>query len=662
MESILDTNTDPIPPSVADLANDFAQLYQLNVWLLDEYRRCALHYYEKVKEDLRVEWDKVEWTNQESAIYQCAEGLCSIHRVHSPKQVIHYLVIGPYRNQTVLGELSENALLVLIQSQGTFLAHSIKTTCELDMKRRESNTVSLQLNEAQQLARMGSWKLDHKTGALFWSEEVYRLFGLPLNTPLTYADFLNMVLPGERDAVDQAFQNHLRNKLDYEITHRAQLPNGQIRFLREKCWSEFDAHGDPMVSVGTVQDITENVLKDQRIEEMDANLMREKLTYFHLVGNIPGMVYRQELSGRRKIFYVSPQVKKITGYSVMDVLDKDFQLRTIIFPEDLPRAEAILNRAIAEKSTYSASFRIRTKDGQTKWVREEGSIISEDDQVVELQGVIFDVTEEKEAEMLKLRFAERLEKRVEEQTKELQRVATELQDSLESERQLSEMKGRFTSMMTHQIKTPLSIISTKLELIEMKWGYMTEEQRGESLSLLHRDIEQEVEKINKLVRNVMELGRAENLIQQRAPKKLSLTDLVKEVIGEFSSLDAREIRMEVQGDVRPNTLDPFTLHEAIANVLSNALKYSVGAAAPIVHLRFGDRYTEIAVQDFGIGIPENEISKLFQPFFRASNALSFEGTGIGTSVIQDFVRANGGTVEVKSKLGEGTTFTMRFEQ
>lgn len=116
----------------------------------------------------------------------------------------------------------------------------------------------LRLNEAQQLAMVGSWELDLVNDSLTWSDEIYRMFEVDkTRTEPSYAAFLQMIHPEDRDRVDKAYTESLANRKPYEIQHRLKLDDGRVRYVRESCQTFFDGDGNPLRSVGTVQDITE---------------------------------------------------------------------------------------------------------------------------------------------------------------------------------------------------------------------------------------------------------------------------------------------------------------------------------------------------------------------------------------------------------------------
>ena len=113
------------------------------------------------------------------------------------------------------------------------------------------------LNEAQHIAHVGSWSLDLLSGALVWSDEIFRLFEIdPYSFGATYEAFLGAIHPEDRAAVNEAYTNSLQTRMPYEITHRLLMSDERVKWVQEKCTSDFDAAGTPLRSQGTVQDVT----------------------------------------------------------------------------------------------------------------------------------------------------------------------------------------------------------------------------------------------------------------------------------------------------------------------------------------------------------------------------------------------------------------------
>jgi PAS domain S-box-containing protein len=126
--------------------------------------------------------------------------------------------------------------------------------------------------EAQRIGRLGHWRLDHLTGALDWSAETYRLFGLePNRFGASYTAFLEAVHPDDRDALDRVYRNAVANRTNYALEHRIVRPDGEVRWVHERCETVYAEDGRPLVSTGTVADITD----EKRAEREQARLRTE---------------------------------------------------------------------------------------------------------------------------------------------------------------------------------------------------------------------------------------------------------------------------------------------------------------------------------------------------------------------------------------------------
>lgn len=128
------------------------------------------------------------------------------------------------------------------------------------------------LNEAQRIAHLGSWELDFLTNKLTWSDEIYRIFGIaPDAFGASYEAFLQAVHPDDRGAVNAAYTNSVKTRTPYSIVHRLLLPGGRITYVHEQC-ETFYEHDKPIRSVGTVQDITEQKLVEDRLRKFSEEL------------------------------------------------------------------------------------------------------------------------------------------------------------------------------------------------------------------------------------------------------------------------------------------------------------------------------------------------------------------------------------------------------
>ncbi len=153
------------------------------------------------------------------------------------------------------------------------------TEQELIFAKQKVEESEKRLIQAQQIAKIGHWELDVETNKLTWSDEIYRIFNLkPQEFEATYEAFLNNIHPEDRKSVDEAYTNSLKTKLPYEIEHRLLLKSGKIKYVSEKCTTEYDKSGHPLRSFGTVLDITIQKEKELALIESELKLKESNTT------------------------------------------------------------------------------------------------------------------------------------------------------------------------------------------------------------------------------------------------------------------------------------------------------------------------------------------------------------------------------------------------
>ena len=138
---------------------------------------------------------------------------------------------------------------------------------------RRLRETARRLEDAQRVAKIGSWELDLIAGAQNWSTEIYRIFEIdPARFGASYEAFLAAVHPDDRDAVDAAYRASLERKGHYEMVHRLQMPDGRVKRVDVRCESEFDDDGRPLRSCGTAQDITQRKMVEDALHESEATV------------------------------------------------------------------------------------------------------------------------------------------------------------------------------------------------------------------------------------------------------------------------------------------------------------------------------------------------------------------------------------------------------
>jgi len=232
----------------------------------------------------------------------------------------------------------------------------------------------------------------------------------------------------------------------------------------------------------------------------------------------------------------------------------------------------------------------------------------------------------------------------------------DLNKSLEREKKLNDIKSTFVSLVSHEFRTPLSTILSSTNLAEK---YTKTEQQDKRVKHFDR-IKSSVKHLTIIMDEFLSL---EKISQGKMTLKEEIFNLQKFL--ENIILELNEIRKEEQqinythkGE-KEVALDKKILHNIMLNLLSNAIKYSDEQIDLITELN-GQQIITLIVQDRGIGIPKEEQEKLFEQFFRASNAEKIQGTGLGLNIVKRYVDLLNGSINFTSQENKGTTFEVKI--
>jgi PAS domain S-box-containing protein len=238
------------------------------------------------------------------------------------------------------------------------------------------------------------------------------------------------------------------------------------------------------------------------------------------------------------------------------------------------------------------------------------------------------------------------------------RAEAELISALNREAELNSLKTKFITLTSHEFRTPLTTIQSSTELLELTLKTLQIPQPEKFNRYLSR-IYGEIGRLTSLMNDILVIGRIE---AGRIKLKSQKSDLVQFIFtlvegGDLIASDRRKIQVKISGDPVPVDFDPALLMHVFQNLLTNALKYSVGKPAPEITLEFLNDRCRIKITDFGIGIPEKEHNELFNTFFRASNAEHIQGTGLGLTIVKQFLELHGTAISVQSTENKGSTFS-----
>jgi PAS domain S-box-containing protein len=247
------------------------------------------------------------------------------------------------------------------------------------------------LAEAQKMARIGNWDWNVLAGKVYWSDELYRIFGLnPEEVGLLYNEFLKYVHPNDRDYVNGIIKKNMDEKF-YSVDFRIISADGAERIVHAENEVIFEEENIPVRMRGVVQDITERKIAEQKLQQSEAK-------YRSFIENFKGIAF--EVDENFIPLFLHGTIEEITGYREKELILKR-PWKEVIHPEDLPRIYEEMKKVRDSKNLCSGEidFRIVHRSGKIKWVHEiYQEIPGGDGSPNKYQGAIYDITERKEAE------------------------------------------------------------------------------------------------------------------------------------------------------------------------------------------------------------------------------------------------------------------------
>ncbi|MEA5625627.1 scytonemin biosynthesis sensor histidine kinase [Nostoc sp. UHCC 0251] len=329
-----------------------------------------------------------------------------------------------------------------------------------------------------------------------------------------------------------------------------------------------------------------------------------------------------------RLCYINPAVEQLTGYTKEELLT-GFDLRRLIKSK---KRRQIRKQDEAAKFEYQ-EMNILTKNGTERWlacavVMLDGGLDFGGKPVEMIAGI--DITDYKCAEL-------------------------NLNQALEQAKQLSELRARFLSMVCHQFRTPLNIVSFSNSLLKEEVDKRTQKK----IQPLLDHIQKATEQLSQMLDDILFFSKAEAAKISCEPQPLELVEFCKDLVAQMQmSVSQIPINFVNQDNSLTACIDKKLLEPILKNLLDNAIKYSPSKIAIDLKLACKNEKVIFQVKDRGIGISIADQQRIFEPFYRGTNIDSIPGTGLGLSILKTLVDLHHGQVSVDSQVGVGTTFTV----
>ncbi len=441
-------------------------------------------------------------------------------------------------------------------------------------------------------------------------EEIVGLDGLELVHPDDLVRTLDKLL---KPLVLEQKETHLR--------YRLKARDGGYKWVETYSKAVLDSKKETSSIISSTRDVTDQVEAENRLKTSEEQ-------YRLLSENSNDVIATYNPEG--KFLYVSPSSLQVLGFLPHELAGKT----TGVLAADEGNA-ALVNeniKAVAEgRETASFIYKAATATGEHKTLEVVMQPVIKNNEVVAIQSASRDVTER-------------------------EKLLVELEQSLAKERELNELRSMFVATASHQFRTPLTVIQSGIEIMELYVGDLPENKQEKFKKQFHK-IQGEVERLEYLMSDILVLGRANAARTPFNPETGDLVTFTQRIIEEKYNnryTADRSVILQVAGTNVPVQFDHELIGHAIENIISNAYKYSEQGNLD-AKISFGKRRVCISISDHGMGIPAEDLKNLFQPFYRATNTNDIEGTGLGLAIVKEFVEKHEGKIFLTSLLNKGTT-------
>jgi PAS domain S-box-containing protein len=352
--------------------------------------------------------------------------------------------------------------------------------------------------------------------------------------------------------------------------------------------------------------------------------------YRALVETLPLATYIDRDDRATGTAWISPQIEEITSYSPAEWTNNPNLLYEVLHPEDRDEILSEMQRVKESGGSRENEYRMVRRDGTMVWVHDSAVTIVEGDRRY-ARGFVVDVTARREAEL-------------------------ELERQNEQLRQLDSLKDEFVALVSHELRTPLTSIRGYLELM-CEDGNLTPEQ-------VHflETIDRNAQRLQRVVGDLLFCAQVEAGKLSLESGTVDVNTVVEESVQTAQpSAGAKSITLNAElGDLPEIEGDRARLSQVLDNFLSNAVKFTPSEGTVTVTTVRLPGEIEIRISDTGMGIPADELPRLFQRFFRTERATSaaIPGTGLGLAIAKAIVTGHGGRICVDSTEGVGTTFSV----
>ena len=366
--------------------------------------------------------------------------------------------------------------------------------------------------------------------------------------------------------------------------------------------------------------------------ELEHELRANEARYLQILDAIPDLVFVKDRQSH--LVWANNALQEYYGLSLGDMIG---MIDAEHVDENITDAYLATDQKVFEEGVRHMidNEPIMQHDGVVNYFRTTKTPIFDDDgNVMLLVGISRDITDSK-------------------------LIEKHLMDALEEKEKLIELKSSFTSMVSHEFRTPLAVILSSTEILMNYFDRLTDERREGKLTT----IKAQVKHLTHLMDDILMLSRGEKMSLPFNPAMRDIHALTFSIVEDVRvTYASSQVAIDYQksGSCELVYVDDNLIRQIFQNLLSNAIKYSKTQGEVKLRLMCDENELTLIVSDDGIGIPAENQANLYQTFHRANNVGTIQGTGLGLAIVKRAVDAHGGTIDFKSIVNQGTMFIVKL--
>ncbi|WP_299318220.1 PAS domain S-box protein [uncultured Maribacter sp.] len=487
-------------------------------------------------------------------------------------------------------------------------------------KEADNEILSLQskMDAAIRIGKFGYWYWDMSGDVIEWSKEMYVIHEVDPNTVMTPTLLREIIYKEDLGLVDTKLSKIKDEDNTNPNYYRIQLKDKSIKYFLAYSEVEYNDNGEPIIYRGTSMDITKNVLAEEALKESQEKFSKAFQT------NLMGMLILDE---QRQVIDANE-----TAYSILETSKKKLIGKIILESKEitinLKERKRLWKKLINEGEIINEEYKIELKNGVKKTLIMSIAPLRLKDQNSYLVN-IFDDSKRKEAEG-----------NLETQFHELQKTNSEL-DS-------------FVYSASHELRAPLSSVLGLIQLIQIE---DIDPKLFQHLNMMKKSIE----RLDDFIKDIIEYSRNKHLTLKLDSINFStLIEHSLESLWYLENTNKINIKVSVSDNVK-FVSDSKRISIILNNFISNAIKYhdvSNNDAAIWIQVKTNKKEAVLIIKDNGVGMEDDQLEKIFEMFYRVSSKVM--GSGIGLFIVKEVLSKLNGTIDVKSKIGEGSTFTLKI--